>query len=99
MSEDLRFGVLDVGKGANHDGLMAELVVKKGWKVGGGGGGVAGCEVGAKRLTEAEPGQGDKYIPKSLLEIEVCLAYCAALLSSYSLCAAAETWSGSCPNA
>ena len=33
MSEELRFGVLDVGKGANHDGLMAELVVKKGWKV------------------------------------------------------------------
>lgn len=33
MRDDMRFGILERGHGANHDGIMAELVHKRGWKV------------------------------------------------------------------
>eukprot|EP00775_Hariotina_reticulata_P012502 gene12502-12637_t len=33
VADDMLFGVLDSGRGANHDGFMAEVVVKRSWKV------------------------------------------------------------------
>ena len=35
MADDMRFGVLDSGSGANHDGYMADVVRARNWKVGG----------------------------------------------------------------
>jgi hypothetical protein len=29
----MRFGLLDSGHGANHDGVMADVVRSRGWKV------------------------------------------------------------------
>lgn len=33
VEDDMRFGVLEGGHGISHDGVMAQLVVQKGWKV------------------------------------------------------------------
>eukprot|EP00878_Enallax_costatus_P036477 GHUV01040967.1.p1 GENE.GHUV01040967.1~~GHUV01040967.1.p1 ORF type:complete len:318 (+),score=72.11 GHUV01040967.1:2345-3298(+) len=33
MKDDMRFGILETGRGANHDGIMADLVRTRGWKV------------------------------------------------------------------
>jgi hypothetical protein len=33
MSDDMRFGVLEKGHGANHDGIMADIVRQRKWKV------------------------------------------------------------------
>lgn len=33
IQDDMRFGVLEKGHGANHDGIMADVVRKRGWKV------------------------------------------------------------------
>jgi hypothetical protein len=41
IADDMRFGVLDSGHGANHDGFMADVVRSRQWKVRGGG-----CAVG-----------------------------------------------------
>jgi hypothetical protein len=34
IADDMRFGVLDSGHGANHDGYMADVVRARQWKVG-----------------------------------------------------------------
>jgi hypothetical protein len=33
MADDMRFGVLEQGHGANHDGIMADVVRQRKWKV------------------------------------------------------------------
>lgn len=33
IADDMRFGVLDSGHGASHDGVMADVVRSRGWKV------------------------------------------------------------------
>jgi hypothetical protein len=33
MADDMRFGLLEKGHGANHDGIMADLVRLRKWKV------------------------------------------------------------------
>jgi hypothetical protein len=33
MADDMRFGVLETGHGANHDGIMADIVRQRRWKV------------------------------------------------------------------
>lgn len=37
IADDMRFGVLDSGSGANHDGYMADVVRARNWKVGSSG--------------------------------------------------------------
>lgn len=50
IADDMRFGVLDSGQGASHDGFMADVVRTQGWKVG-----VCVRSVCACMLTRARP--------------------------------------------
>ncbi len=65
LEEDLRYGPLDRGAGASHDGFMAQAVRDRGWKVRGalrtarGGGGAAGCTT-TQPATNAGPASGGR---------------------------------------